>query len=147
MTYPGAPTIYYGNEVGVTSGDDPYNRGTYPWADESGKPDMALHEKFKQLTAMRHANPVLRRGSLMAPLHVDDQVVIFAREHQGTRVLVAINNATEARRVSMDLPAGWQGGTFVAALDGTRIVANTARVTLELPALTGKAYIAPPRNQ
>jgi len=30
MTYPGSPTVYYGDEVGVTGGDDHYNRATYP---------------------------------------------------------------------------------------------------------------------
>ena len=45
MTLPGAPTIYYGDEVGLVGPptydgsswqDDPYNRQPYPWLDESG---------------------------------------------------------------------------------------------------------------
>ena len=49
--FPGAPTVYYGDEVGVGGGDDPYNRATYPWADEGGKPDLALRARFQQLLA------------------------------------------------------------------------------------------------
>ena len=78
MTYPGAPTIYYGDEVGVTGGDDPDNRRTYPWADLGGKPDLELLVRFKQLTALRHQHAVLRRGSLEAPLLVDDHVMVLA---------------------------------------------------------------------
>ena len=31
MTYPGAPSIYYGDEIGMTGGHDPANRGAFPW--------------------------------------------------------------------------------------------------------------------
>ncbi len=31
MTYPGAPCVYYGDEVGLSGGRDPENRGTFPW--------------------------------------------------------------------------------------------------------------------
>ena len=47
VAYPGAPAIDYGDEVGVTGGDDPYNRATYPWADLGGKPGLALRAQFK----------------------------------------------------------------------------------------------------
>lgn len=66
MTYPGAPTIYYGDEVGVGGGDDPYNRMPYPWADQGGLPDEALLADFKRLTQLRHDLPVLRHGTLQA---------------------------------------------------------------------------------
>ena len=45
MTWPGAPTIYYGDEVGVAGWTDPDNRRTYPW----GKEDIDLLEFIKQL--------------------------------------------------------------------------------------------------
>ena len=31
MIYPGAPSIYYGDEIGMTGGHDPANRGAFPW--------------------------------------------------------------------------------------------------------------------
>ena len=36
MTFPGSPAVFYGDEVGVTGGADPFNRATYPWADKGG---------------------------------------------------------------------------------------------------------------
>ena len=50
---PGAPAVLYGDEAGVTGGDDPYNRVTYPWADLGGKPD--------ELPVARLAVPALVR--------------------------------------------------------------------------------------
>ena len=64
MIYPGAPTIYYGDEVGVTGGEDPFNRATYPWADLGGNPDTALLADFKRFIKMRTDHAVLRRGSI-----------------------------------------------------------------------------------
>ena len=67
--YPGAPVVYYGDEVGLTGGADPYNRAPYPWADQGGQPDEALRADFTRMIALRNAHPVLRRGALLAPLH------------------------------------------------------------------------------
>jgi cyclomaltodextrinase / maltogenic alpha-amylase / neopullulanase len=128
MTYPGAPAIYYGDEVGVTGGDDPYNRATYPWEDAGGKPDKALLSEFKKLTTLRHEHAILRRGKLLAPLHVDEHVIVFAREHEGRWALVAINNDAAARRVEVALPPG-ATAHFANARDG--------RIALDVPALFG----------
>jgi glycosidase len=106
MSYPGAPTVYYGDEVGVTGGDDPYNRATYPWADLGGQPDRALLAEFRKLIGMRKANAVLRRGSLAAPLHVDAQVVVLVRRLGQRWALTATNNADTPRQVALALPDG-----------------------------------------
>jgi cyclomaltodextrinase / maltogenic alpha-amylase / neopullulanase len=144
MTYPGAPTIYYGDEVGVTGGEDPYNRATYPWEDMGGTPDKALLAEFKKLTAMRHQHAVLRRGALLAPLHVDAHVVVFAREYQGTRALVAVNNAATPQTVVVKLPPTWRNTRFVDAFGGKRLTASDAQLALQLPPTAGRALIATP---
>src|SRR5213075_1137562 len=59
---PGAPTIYYGDEVGVTGADDPDDRRTYPWADTGGTPDAALQAHYTALAALRQDVPALTDG-------------------------------------------------------------------------------------
>ena len=140
MTYPGAPTVYYGDEVGVTGGDDPYNRATYPWADLGGQPDTALLAEFKRLIKLRHDHAVLRRGSLGAPLHVDKHVIVLLREHQGTWAVTATNNAATAQTVTVALPAGAKA-RYRDALTGTEIDARDGRLTLRVPPLFGSALI------
>ena len=56
-TIPGAPTVYYGDEVGVTGDDDPDDRRTYPWADPGGNPDTALLAHYTALAAARRTLP------------------------------------------------------------------------------------------
>ena len=121
MTYPGSPAIYYGDEVGMTGGDDPYNRGTYPWADLGGHPDDALLADFRRLTKLRRDLPVLRHGTLIAPLHVDAHVVVLAR-HDGERwAITATNNSDEPRTVSVQLAAEMPGQAWRDAVQDVTI--------------------------
>ena len=139
MTYPGSPAIYYGDEVGVTGGADPMNRGTYPWADSGGHPDNALLADFKRLTLLRRDLPVLRHGTLLAPLHVDKQVVVLAR-HDATRwAVTATNNADAARTVTVTLPPDAPAGSWRDALThaATRVDTTARMLTLTVPARFG----------
>lgn len=141
MTYPGAPTIYYGDEVGVTGGDDPFNRGTYPWADLGGKPDNALLVEFKKLIKMRNDHAVLRRGSLGAPLFVDDHVIVLAREHQGRWAVTATNNGGTARMVRVSLPAGAKT-MYRNVLGGGDIAAEDGQLSFSVPPLYGTVLVS-----
>jgi glycosidase len=139
MTYPGAPTIYYGDEVGLGGGDDPYNRAPYPWADQGGQPDEALLREFKRLVQLRHDLPVLRHGTLSAPLHADDHVLVLARQLGPTWALTATNNSLQPRSVQVTLPAGLlRDARFTNALDGGKpLQARQGRLTLTLAPLSG----------
>ena len=59
MTYPGAPSIYYGDEIGMAGGHDPANRAAFPWHDTDSWDRPLLHE-FQRLIALRKAHPALR---------------------------------------------------------------------------------------
>jgi len=125
MTYPGSPAIFYGDEVGVTGGPDPMNRGTYPWADRGGHPDNALLAEVRRLTKMRRDWPVLRRGALLAPLHVDDHVVVLARTLATTApftqwAITATNNGDTPQQVDVALPAEVAPATWWNLLEDRR---------------------------
>lgn len=141
MTYPGSPTIYYGDEVGVGGGEDPFNRAPYPWADEGGKPDEALLADFKRLTRLRHDLPVLRHGVLSAPLHVDDHVVVLARQSGSTWAVTATNNSNAARTVEVALP--FAAERLTDALGGAAAPVKAGRVQLTVPPLFGRILTTP----
>jgi glycosidase len=148
MSYPGSPAVYYGDEVGLTGGDDPYNRAPYPWADEGGSPDNTLLARFKQLIAMRQKHAVLRRGELLAPLWVDEHVIVLGRRlQQGLHISCAItatNNSTQARSLQVALPAGCQPEVFIDALDRQMVRPHQGLVSLTLPPLFGQVLVQLP---
>ncbi|PWD51257.1 hypothetical protein C8046_11925 [Serinibacter arcticus] len=142
MTFPGTPAVYYGDEVGVTGGEDPQNRRTYPWADEGGSPDESLLADYQELIAMRHDNDVLRRGSIDAPIYLDEDLIVLAREHEGVLAVTAYNNGTTDREVTVEIPEQFADLTFTDALTGEVTTAGGASLTISAPAVFGTALIS-----
>lgn len=87
MTWPGAPTIYYGDEAGLVGWTDPDNRRTFPW----GREDEVLTALHKTLTTLRKCFPVLRHGSVEF-LHNDYGFISYGRWDSAQKIIVAINN-------------------------------------------------------
>ena len=87
MTWPGAPTIYYGDEAGVCGFTDPDNRRTYPWGNE----DKDLIQFHKDMIHIHKTCPELLTGSLK---HVvsDYNVIGYGRFNKDAQTLVVVNN-------------------------------------------------------
>jgi glycosidase len=143
MTFPGAPAVYYGDEVGVTGGDDPYNRAPYPWADSGGRPDTELLAEVKRLIKLRSDNPVLRRGSIGAPLLLDEHVVVLGRQLDDKVAISATNNAEQPRTVTIELPENFKVTSFTDATTGASIQAIKGKLTFNIPALFGTLLLSP----
>jgi len=141
MTFPGSPAVFYGDEVGVTGGADPFNRGTYPWPDKGGHPDTAMLADFQKLIGLRDHNAVLRRGSIGAPVHLDENVIVLTRSYQGVRAITAFNNAKTPQRVTVQLPRGFGDRIYMDALTGRSVKALKGELTLTVPALYGSVLI------
>ncbi len=141
MTYPGCPAIYYGDEVGVTGGEDPYNRQTYPWEEEGGCPDTELLEQCKELIKLRNDHPVLRRGTIET-IYQDDHVIVMVRRYEETTAIVAVNNADQIKTVCIDTIETSLAGTFVDALQKEDIIEVIGDVLqIEVGSCTGKVWI------
>lgn len=102
MTWPGAPTIYYGDEAGVCGFTDPDNRRTYPW----GREDMELIRFHKDIIALHKKYRVLTSGSLKF-LYKTYQGLCYARFSHTERVIVTVNNSGE--EMNMEIPV-WEAG-------------------------------------
>ncbi|MBR5046832.1 MAG: glycoside hydrolase family 13 protein, partial [Eubacterium sp.] len=98
MTWPGAPTLYYGDEAGVTGWTDPDNRRTYPW----GKENQELIRYHKDLIRIHKEEEALMKGSLIL-IKCDKDVVSYGRFTEDERMVVAVNSASEPVDVSLSL--------------------------------------------
>lgn len=122
MTFVGAPMVYYGNENGMFSPDDPSNRQPMVWKDlepydnPDVKFDDALFGFHQRLIALRNKFPSLRTGFFRA-VRIDDSKSVFAyaRDLHGESVYVVINRSAEPASVS--LPIGSDGARVINWLD------------------------------
>lgn len=87
MTWPGAPTIYYGDEAGVCGWTDPDSRRPYPWGNEN-KELIRFH---KDIIKIHKEHPALRLGSLKF-LAGDWNVLAYGRFDRYEQLAVAVNN-------------------------------------------------------
>lgn len=94
MTWPGAPTIYYGDEAGVCGWTDPDNRRTYPW----GREDKDLIAFHRDIIKIHKENPAIIKGSLKE-LVADYNLICYGRFYEDNIIIVIINNSEDERRV------------------------------------------------
>lgn len=87
MTWPGAPTIYYGDEAGLTGWTDPDNRRTYPWGNE----DCQLIEFHKRLIKIHKKYKAIKNGSLEY-LHSEYGILCYSRFNKNEKIIVVVNN-------------------------------------------------------
>lgn len=133
FTVPGAPTVFYGDEVGLTGDDDPDDRRTYPWADRGGSPDQNLFSHYQTLNSLRRQNTVLVNGDFRMLLADDAaETVAYGRKTTSAAAVVIVNRggSTQAVSVSVDgyLPDGLSlqraylvgtgGSSSVTVIDG-----------------------------
>lgn len=78
LTMPGAPCIYYGDEVGVEGSKDPDNRRTYPW----GRENKSLLSWYRKLLTLRNENVALQTGRFV-PLYAEGDVYVYCRYIEG----------------------------------------------------------------
>ncbi len=102
MTWPGAPTVYYGDEAGLCGWTDPDNRRGYPW----GREDIELLEFHKAAIAMHKENEVLRTGSYKQ-LYGEYNIIAYGRFTRQDAIVVVVNNNDDEKRVMVPV---WEMG-------------------------------------
>jgi glycosidase len=158
LTTRGIPMLYYGDEIGMTGGDDPDNRRDFPggWTEDSSnafeasgrtESEQDLFRHFQRLARLRAATPSLRRGSLVELL-VEDDAYAFARltgagNASGSRVLVVFNRSAAAATLRVPL-------TGTGIRDGARLedclsaaapaYARDGAIQIELPPYSSAIY-------
>jgi cyclomaltodextrinase / maltogenic alpha-amylase / neopullulanase len=103
LTFPGAPSIYYGDEVGLPGGIDPDSRRGFPL---EANWNQAILDTHKQLISLRHQHPALRIGDYRV-LFAQGELYIFTRTLETATLIIAVNagTATATTRIdTADLP-------------------------------------------
>lgn len=138
FTHVGPPVIWYGDEIGMTGGDDPKNRTSMDWNAVSGNTTLAF---YKSLISIRSSYPELREGWITT-LHLGGDVYAYGREiGTGTSsardAVVAVNRSTSNQSISIDvrsLPELSAGETLTDRLTGiSYTVSSTLEIAVTVP--------------
>jgi glycosidase len=113
-TLPGAPSIYYGDEIGMRGGNDPDCRGAFPW-DETHW-DGELRSFVRSVLRLRAAEPALRHGSTTA-IAAAGQALAFERRLDADRLVVAVNPGTDPMSLDVIVSGQDRGRLVPVAID------------------------------
>lgn len=168
MTTPGTPTIYYGDEVGVTGADDPDDRRTFPWKDllknspdgattEVIQPDilkgnkyfgaggdLALFDWYQKLIDIRKDQSVLRQGKLTFLLTDDANKTLAYAMRNNNQLAIIVINLNEAAAQTINVPtAGYlrDGVSFNDLLNGGSKTTAAGRLSLSLAPLKAAIFV------
>ncbi len=156
FTYAGAPTLYYGDEVGLTQDgvaangtfqDDPYNRVPYPWDDTPGDntADTDLLAFARKMASIRLSYPALQDGDVQHGILIDDanKLYGFARTNGSQTALIVLNRDSSAHNATLtglnDMPYSISDGTNVLydAIEGNSYTVSGGSVTVPVNATWG----------
>ncbi len=98
MTWPGAPTLYYGDEAGVCGFTDPDNRRTYPW----GREDQQMLQFHKDMIRIHKENPVCREGSCKF-ISTCDELIAYGRFNDLEQLVIVLNNQEDSVGADVDV--------------------------------------------
>lgn len=139
LTYPGAPCIYYGDEIGLQNGPTttPEDcRFSFPWDERRWDHDLRAH--YQRCIALRKAHPALRIGSFKV-VHAQGSELAFLRQLDGKSLLVAINNGREPWALELAVPA--VDGPVKGLLAGKEAHVQTGRlIGISLPPRSGEVF-------
>jgi glycosidase len=101
FTFPGAPAIYYGDEIGLEGGPDPDNRRTFPWNETEW--NIEILQWVKQLIRVRNDQNSLRRGNFSVLPNNNDSVFAFSRKDGGDYSIVIANASNQSTKIEIDI--------------------------------------------
>lgn len=148
FTVPGAPTVFYGDEVGLTGDDDPDDRRTFPWADRGGSPDQNLFKHYQALNKLRK-NSVLVNGDFRILLADDASgVVAYGRKLDNRVAIIILNRSSSAQAgaipVAGYLPNGITLNRAYAVGTGSAnaVTVTNGAITGSLDAMSAVVFIS-----
>ena len=135
LTFPGAPCLYYGDELGLMGGHDPECRQGMPWDDQEGWNEELL-EYTKTLIKLRLGHPALRRGEFKT-LQVADGLYIYTKTLEDEHFVGMLNVSGEEASVKrLELP----NGSYRDLLSDLSFSVEDGTLNLDLSARSGALF-------
>jgi glycosidase len=133
LTTPGAPTIYYGDEIGMTGAQDPDNRRMFPDLTKLTPAQKGVQDHVAKLNRLRTQHLAIRYGSRRA-IQADRDVYAVARAYLQDRVLILYNRSDKPARLDLEVSPEFVDGPLQDRLgDLKNLQIKNGRLGLTLP--------------
>ena len=138
MTLPGAPCIYYGDEIGLEGARDPDCRRGMPWDQKLWNHDLL--EFTAKAVKIRKSIPALRQGKYKT-LYAQNMTFMFERHLEDSFAIVVLNAGDTNQVIALK---GVPNGTYLEQFSGTATSVSDGNFNLEIPARTGQVLLLRP---
>jgi cyclomaltodextrinase len=138
FAFPGAPSIFYGDEIGLEGGKDPDCRRSFDW--NTANWNAELREHVQKLIHLRKMQSALRRGNFTNLVSDDSRgCIAFARTLGQDKIVIAMNASATRRSVRIAVgELGFEDGLILHNLLGPGdYIVSGPDIQVTLPAWTG----------
>jgi alpha-glucosidase len=133
MTYPGVPSIFAGDEIGLEGAWGEDARRTINWDDQSGW-DTTFLAEVKQLVSLRRNRDALINGGLRW-IAVEDDYIAFMRESKKESILVLVSRTG----ISTEIDLSATGYSVAKTLYG--VDAKGSKISVESKSATQGVWL------
>jgi glycosidase len=107
LSFIGSPCIYYGDEIGLTGGNDPGCRKCMPW--EEDEQDQELFSFVKKVVALRKEYAAFGNHGEFKLLETNEKTnhIVYAKQLGNEAIIIAINNSNES--ININIPYDFTG--------------------------------------
>lgn len=124
----GSPAIYYGDEIGMTGGNDPDCRKAMIWDTE--KQNKELLSWYKWLIRVRKEHNCIKLGDYRTVLCDEEKNLFgFVRIYEGEEIYLVLHRGDDM--VNIELPV-LHKGEYLSLTDGEKFTANSITGTQKL---------------
>ncbi len=133
FTWVGAPSIYYGEEIGMEGGRDPDNRRGMVWA--AANDENIFLQEYRALAVLRRLSPALQSGDpSLIEANDADRTLVFRRVHKNQQVFVVVNRSNVERNVAFGAPGA--KGTQIDLLSNRVVSIEEQSLSIKMPPLS-----------
>jgi cyclomaltodextrinase / maltogenic alpha-amylase / neopullulanase len=132
LSFTGTPCIYYGDEIGMTGGQDPGCRKCMVWEEE--KQDRDLFNHVKKLISLRKTYSAFGNRSELKFVEANDETnhLIYTKTYENEMIIFVINNSEND--LSLPLPFNLKGKKLTNLWTDEEFAAEAEVLTAQVPA-------------
>ena len=139
LSIPGVPTIYYGDEVGMTGAADPDNRRMMRFGEQLDKKERENLTEVRKLIRIRDDHSALRYGDYYS-LKADTNIFAYLRSDMNERVFVVLNKSPHTQNVNLELPEIYESNYLTDLITGEKIKLTDNKLDISLKGIEYRLF-------